>query len=760
MKTRVLFLSAVFCFTAPAWAEDSSANSGEQPIEITADGYNRFVAGIATAEGNVIVHYKGDIVYADRVNYDSKTKTVMADGNVRIFSGDRIYRGDHINYNFETKAVQSTDFKTAQYPVFSGGKLATTPEINHYRIKDGFFTTDNREHPSYRLEADTLEIYPNDQVVLKNALFYVGDVPVLWVPFYVQSLSDTRSNFIFDAGTNSRWGGFFLGTYNWYQTANLKGAVHFDVRTRRGLAGGADVDFKANPESVSLLKTYYAQDNDPNYNPTSLPRVPINDGRYLISYQQHLALAPDLISTADINYWSDPYITQDFFESEFRKDRQPDNFVDLVQYDPNYTISFLFRDQINNFFETTDRLPELKLEIKRQKIFNSPIEYEGETSVAELRKSYDRTGYTATFFPAEPTHAGMTSYSAYRYDTFHQFLYPKQYFNWLNLTPRIGIRGTYWSDDNTTDVTFGPIAAPPPPPNAYNHNRLPNGQLDKNDRGRVVFDAGLEGSFKVSKTWLEAKDDAWKIDGIRHVMEPFANLQYVPTPDTRPSDIRGFDDRLPSTRLQSINFPEYNSIDSIDGQAVIRHGIRNTIQTKRDGQNWDLANWLVYADADFDRHTDVEQKATHDTYSDIYNELTISPVPWLTFKSFDAVDVNGDSYNESDNSISWQPDRATSFTLGNRYLSHSVLFENSNLIYLSWFYRLNENWQFETRHWFEGADGRLQEQQYTIYRDLTSWQLAFTIMDRDNGGGKNEELAYITLTLKAFPNEKLPFKLN
>jgi hypothetical protein len=74
---------------------------------------------------------------------------------------------------------------------------------------------------------------------------------------------------------------------------------------------------------------------------------------------------------------------------------------------------------------------------------------------------------------------------------------------------------------------------------------------------------------------------------------------------------------------------------------------------------------------------------------------------------------------------------------------------------MSNFYRMNEHWQFETMHTFEADDGTLQEQQYRIYRDLSSWQMALTLADRDNRSGKDEKLVYVTLTLKAFPSQKL-----
>ena len=40
--------------------------------------------------------------------------------------------------------------------------------------------------------------------------------------------------------------------------------------------------------------------------------------------------------------------------------------------------------------------------------------------------------------------------------------------------------------------------------------------------------------------------------------------------------------------------PDYNSIDSIQGENVFRFGVHNKLQTKRDGQMVNLVDWNVY----------------------------------------------------------------------------------------------------------------------------------------------------------------------
>jgi len=48
-------------------------------------------------------------------------------------------------------------------------------------------------------------------------------------------------------------------------------------------------------------------------------------------------------------------------------------------------------------------------------------------------------------------------------------------------------------------------------------------------------------------------------------------------------------------------------------------------------------------------------------------------------------------------------------------------------------------------------DGTLEEQYYTIYRDLRSWTTALTLRIRDNRSGPTDISVALTASLKAFP---------
>ena len=231
-------------------------------------------------------------------------------------------------------------------------------------------------------------------------------------------------------------------------------------------------------------------------------------------------------------------------------------------------------------------------------------------------------------------------------------------------------------------------------------------------KARLAGDVGLSGDFKISRTWLNVSDPNLGINGIRHVIEPFFDAQYAPSPTVSPNDIRGFDDRLYSTQLQPLDWTEYNSIDSIDRQAVVRFGVWNKIQTKRDGANYDLFTLETYADADFDHN--FSAATPNSTLSNLVQQPhALSRRRSFRFRPRSSLAIDGNSYNESTTSAPGVPIPRCSFTIGDSYINHSPIFGDSNQVTLDLFYRMNEHWQFEGQEQFEATTGHLQLQQYT-----------------------------------------------
>ncbi|MGI8435448.1 MAG: LPS assembly protein LptD, partial [Chthoniobacterales bacterium] len=390
-------------------------------------------------------------------------------------------------------------------------------------------------------------------------------------------------------------------------------------------------------------------------------------------------------------------------------------------------------------YDVTERLPELALDVVRQPIFHSPFFYESDTSAAFLQRNF--------------AHGSIyQDYDAFRFDTFHQVTFPNTYFGWLSVVPRVGLRETYYSE--TRDLTGVPVPPNPvalipdfliPPPTLANPLH-PGG-----DRFRTVVNAGVEASFKVSRTWENAQSRALGLDGLRHVIEPFANFSYVTGNDFTPAEILQFDRYIPSTRARPLDFPQFSAIDSLDNWSIARIGVRNRLQTRRDDGT---INWLeleTYFDVNLDNPYNKSD------YSNVYNNLRFNPLPWIGFGVASQLPLLTNGFTEVDTAVRVQPTAKVQFVLSHRYLNENPFFANSSLYAGRVYYRINDNWGAGASAQYENSTGIVQEQRYTVYRDLTSWVASLGAVIRDNDGVKDYGFL-LTFTLKALP--KFSFDLN
>jgi hypothetical protein len=138
--------------------------------------------------------------------------------------------------------------------------------------------------------------------------------------------------------------------------------------------------------------------------------------------------------------------------------------LEVNQLWQNFSLDVLAQPRLNDFLETVERLPDVKLTAFRQQLGESPVYYESESSIGY----YDRK--------FSDTNTVMADYSAARVDSFHQLLLPYTFFGWLNVTPRVGERLTYYGESSGPGATT-------------------------TEEYRSVFNTGAEFSFKASRLW-------------------------------------------------------------------------------------------------------------------------------------------------------------------------------------------------------------------------------------------------------------------
>jgi LPS-assembly protein len=720
----ILFALALFSATAQETNISWEVDALSRIIPGTVQGLVDYDPATGTASGTngIYIKYGSTTLTADAASVNQQSGEAVADGHVRIESADQLWVGEHIRYNFKTHLMQSAEFRTGKWPVFMNGRDLSGDSSNKvYCANDSFITTDDVADPEMRVHCTRIKIVAGKTVEMWNAVFYAHGVPVFYFPYYKRNLGPHANNFTFSPGFRSSYGAFLLNTYNWYLGTNADGRIHADYRAKRGVGAGPDVDANLGQWGQVGLKYYYLDDQRPNTSTNAFPQYgSIPENRQFFTGTWQATPATNLNLKALVNYQSDPLVVHDFYTGQYADNPQPGSFVEANKYWDNWSLDALATPRINSYFDQVERLPDVRLTGFQQQVPGTPAYYNSESSVGWYRQFDANTNSNYS------SNNGTNLVSAARADTYHQFTLPWTFFHWLDVTPRVGGRVTYYSAQNLTNSS---------------------------DVTREVFNTGVGTSFKASQLWANATNGLLQVDGLRHIVEPSANYVFVPDPSTPPARLPQFDGEQPSLMELPVTFPDYNSIDSIDTQNVIRFGLRNTLQTRRDGALDKLVDWNLQLD------WRLNPKPGQNTLNDLYSSFAFKPRTWLTAESETRYDINGGNLNMSFQQLTFAPSDRWSWGLGYWYLrggtwGNSTWTENQTVT-SSFYVRVGDNWGARVTQNYNVVIERLQDQQFTIYRDLRSWTSALTLRVANNEGGPADVTVAVMFSLKASPSMQM-----
>jgi lipopolysaccharide assembly outer membrane protein LptD (OstA) len=770
----------------------TSHNFSGKAVEITADGNTHFENGTAFAEENVQIHYNGISIYCDRAEYNPETRDILLVGHVRIYNNTNFFSGERALYNLETKQIRGLelggDFAPLKFRALSFNSVSQ----KEFRARDAFMTTSDSSSPDWGIRSRAMRIYNKDRVIFLNTTIYVGKVPIIWVPYMYASLK--QSGIQIQPGYDSTWGGYLLSSYM-YAIGNddhLLTRIHNDYRSLRGYAIGLDVEdkFGKNDQNTGQFLSYYAWDANPNINNAPGQQRIVNptsgnfEQRYRLTFTQKFYLKDDLYATADLTKLSDFTFMQNYYPVENAYNPQPDNNITFTKRNDDSTISLVTRWQMNNFQETTERLPELAFDFNEEPLFGLPLFYDGTTSIGQLQRSFaiNSTNY--------PNYQTPSSYNATRFDTFHQLSLPQTLFGWLSLIPKIGMRVTAYNHGGDYQNTNGAITTFPNTPITSNGVITSTHANDLNWKGttvRPIFNAGIEGSFKISRNFEGAQSRLLGLDGLRHVFQPYGNLSYVYAGGPNVNQVFQFDRYIPngpnnltksgyqpsSTQLQPLNFPQFAAIDTIDTWTIMRIGVRNRLQTRRDEGTHD---WF-YIDSFIDING--VDPYRNGSVSNFNNRFTFNPISWLAIRLDSQVPVTTQGFTEMNLQFDIMPARWLEVSVGSAYINnYNGISGNQPSVSVQW--KLTDHWSISATQLYNlnesaasngtttssyAPGNSLLYQRYLINRDLSSWIVSLGADVRNNQGTPTQGNltqygAVIVCTLKDAPDVTMPFHLN
>lgn len=592
------------CWVALPRAQ-AELNTGAQKVEVDALrlDYNKDT-GWVTASGNVVVRRGQEVLRADSVRVNMNTEDAYARGNVHLTRGDgQELHTDSLDYNFRTGEGGAVGLTGEAEPFILIEGDAKTTANNEYELHRATITTCTNEYPRchYTVYAKRIQVVPGTSVKAWGATYYFGSIPVFYLPYWHRELKES-SGLRIEPGYDSRMGFFLLNSYRYRLSPTLRGETHLDYRTERGLALGQDISWLRAGEFDGGISLYYADDESPLADGEDPLIKDVGPERYrvLVRHSQSYGINDSLLVEA--NYLSDTDILEDFFEDEYRRSSQPENYAVYAHRDNSYVVDVAVRPRLNEFYEHVSRLPEVSLDFNRQQIGGSRFYYEGQTAGSSLSRLW-------------PEGSPNEDYSTIRVDTEHRVYYPTRAFRFLTLVPRIGARGTYYGDSRevvqTVTTNFVPQPSDPTDTNSpivlVAQPVTVETSVAMGSAVRTLFELGLEVSFKAYKTW-----QGGVVSPLRHVVEPYADYTFVPEPSVLPANLYQFDD-----------------VDTLQDRHEVRLGVRNKFQSKRNGQAYDLL------DLDVNTRFRLDPAEAEEAVGSIFVDAEVLPAEWLVLE-FDA----------------------------------------------------------------------------------------------------------------------------
>lgn len=246
----VILAGALVALGAPrALSQTSQPGSRGVPreINVTADSLSVGEAGTQIeAQGNVEIKREQTTLRADEVRVNRVTQDVEAKGKISVDDPEwKIKSADAVQLNLEkeTGEIRNGDLFIEQGHISISGRRFQKLPGQTYHIDEAFFTTclcESGRSP-WKVSAESMDLEPSGLGSVKNAYFYVLDVPVLYLPYaFFPVRTERQSGFLFPKiGQSSKDGFRFQQPFFWAisKSSDATLTFNFESRARIGALG-------------------------------------------------------------------------------------------------------------------------------------------------------------------------------------------------------------------------------------------------------------------------------------------------------------------------------------------------------------------------------------------------------------------------------------------------------------------------------------------------------------------------------------------
>ncbi|MBI4444921.1 MAG: LPS-assembly protein LptD [Acidobacteria bacterium] len=453
--------------------------SGE--IIIQADRLIRESATLWMAEGDVVVTYQGSTLTASRIEYNPVLERVRAEGNIEVKRGVQWLKGSRAELNLknETGVLEDVEgFTDEEFFVRARRLFQTGP--NQYVAENGFLTACKEALPKWSFTVQKARIRLDSTTRLNHTLFRVKSVPVFYLPFVMvpNAKKERSSGFLLPStGTSSNKGRRISQSFYLVLGRSADVMLHGDYFSERGFGYG--MSFRMQPNAVSRLQVdgYLVDDRK-------------DQGGASVNAIGETHFSNGFRAVADFSLVSNFLFRQIFSDNFYAATRPNENSrVFVTNNFRSSSFNFLISGEqtvLSDRSVVVRNTPLIDLKLLGHRLLDTPFYLELDASLEGLSRN-DQILETP----------GLIQ----RIDFFSQLYTSLPLLQGLRLSPRLGLRHTFYSDSLDENL-----------------QRLTGENIN---RQYVEFSAQLQG-WGMSRVYGRSGSSAWK-----HLIEPVVEYRYI-----------------------------------------------------------------------------------------------------------------------------------------------------------------------------------------------------------------------------------------
>ncbi|MFA7404718.1 MAG: LPS assembly protein LptD [Pelobacteraceae bacterium] len=352
--------------------------------------------GLYTAEGNVVVQWKGMNLVADQVRYGAVTHMLHASGSIVLKKGSAVLKGETLVMNMDTGRAE---MDTTQLTVpETGMKIAAEKLIrineNEFSATSTELTTCDMPDPSWNFSAEKLKVNMLGYATGRSVIFYVKNIPVLYIPWIAfPVVLEKRSGLLFPQFDYSAKRGVQIDIpAYWVISPSQDLQLDLDIMSRRGIGTGIDYRYIRTRGSEGHVSVYSIYDQLKNH------------WRFQLAQDHKEIFSRDANLRMSVNSISDRTFFTDFGEKSGEYNRQSsDTTINVLKAWQNYAVTSYLRYNedlyATNNQATVQTLPSLGMAGVRHSIASLPLYFDLDGSADNLYRETAPSGQRLYLFP-------------------------------------------------------------------------------------------------------------------------------------------------------------------------------------------------------------------------------------------------------------------------------------------------------------------------------------------------------------------------